>query len=247
MHAKVDTEGTVSPTMAEKPWYKPVFFTLVALGLLLIVIGARFTEPGADEIAYGTSGQFVIDASNVDASIIVITDEVEGNCENFAFSVDLLRDGNYDFIPVEKTDCKDWSSSNSYQYRLTNLTEGRYGFSASDWVSIMAVEGDLDAFMDDYAFGNAVADIGTGMCCLSIILNVFIGRSLAKANKEEQVVLSGGQTVTVDAQTNFVQAVSTIDADTPEEAAIEQETAPEEAVVKQEEASGSFWGGIKDD
>ena len=110
MHAKVDTEGTVSTTMAEKPWYKPVFFTLVALGLLLIVIGAMFTEPGADEIAYGTSGQFVIDASNVDASIIVVTDEVDGNCENFAFRVD-LQDGNYDFVPVEKTDCKDWSSS----------------------------------------------------------------------------------------------------------------------------------------
>ena len=61
------------------------------------------------------------------------------------------------------------------------------------------------------------------------------------------MVLTGDQTVTVDAQTNFVQAVSTVDADTPEEAAIEQETAPEEAVVKQEEASGSFWGGIKDD
>ena len=235
MHAKVDTEGELLPTMAEKPWYKPVFLTLVVFGLLLIATGAMFTEQGADEIAYGTNGQFVIDASNVDASIIVVSDEVEGNCENFAFSVD-LQDGNNDFIPVEKTDCERWSSSESYQFRLNNLTQGRYGFSASDDVSILAVETDLEDFMEDYAFGNAVADIGTSMCCLSMLLNFFIGRSLTKANKEQQVALNHAQVVTSDAQTNFVQTVSTVDT-----------AAPEASVSEQEEAPGSFWGGIKDD
>ena len=61
------------------------------------------------------------------------------------------------------------------------------------------------------------------------------------------MVLSGGQPVAFDAQTNFVQAVSTVDLEAPEKAAIELETAPEPSVIKQEEASGSFWGGIKDD
>ena len=240
-NAKVDTGGEVLVGMAEKPWYKPVFGTLVVLGLVLIATGAMFTEQGADEIAYGTNGQFVIDASNVDASIIVVSDEVEGNCENFAFSVD-LQDGNDDFIPVEKTDCERWSSSESYQYRLNNLTQGRYGFSASDDVSILAVETDLEDFMEDYAFGNAVADIGTSMCCLSMLLNLFIGRSLTKANKEQQVALNHAQVVTSDAQTNFVQTVSTVDTAAPEDT-----PAPEASVSEQEEAPGSFWGGIKDD
>lgn len=232
--------------MDEKKWYKPVFGTLVVLGLVLIATGAMFTEQGADEIAYGTSGQFVIDASNVDASIIVVTDEVDGNCENFAFSVD-LQDGNYAFIPVEKTDCERWSSSESYQYRLNNLTQGRYGFSASDDVSILAVGTDLEDFMKDYAFGNAVADIGTSMCCLSMLLNLFIGRSLTKANNEQEVALNHAQVVASDAQTNLVQTVSTVDTAAPEKAANEQETAPEASVPEQEEAPGSFWGGIKDD
>ena len=35
-NAKVDTEGEVLVAMAEKPWYKPVFGTLVVLGLVLI-------------------------------------------------------------------------------------------------------------------------------------------------------------------------------------------------------------------
>ncbi len=238
--------------MGEKSWYKPVFFTLVALGLLLIAIGASLTEPGADEIAYGTNGGFVIDASNVDASIIVITDEVDGNCENFAFSVD-LHDGNYDFIPVEKTDCKNWSSSDSYQYRLNNLTEGSYGFSASDSVSIMAVKGNLDDFMEDYATGNAIADLGSGMCCLSIILNLFIGRSLAKANKAEHQVTVGSTftSPTVDSKPYFEQfghQPEQAPAQTPSsENAPTKQTPTDESLDEEVGSAGSFWGGIKDD
>ena len=70
--------------------------------------------------------------------------------------------------------------SNSYQFRLHNLTEERYGFSASDTVTIVAVQGDLDAYMEDYASGNSIADLGTSFCCISILLHVFIGRGIAK-------------------------------------------------------------------
>ena len=91
------------------------------------------------------------------------------------------------------------------------------------------MQGDLDAYMEDYASGNAIADLGTSMCCLSIILNLFIGRSLTKASKEQQVALNDGQT-------NLVQAASTVET-----------AAPESSVTEQENAPGSFWGGIKDD
>ena len=214
--------------MGEKKWYKPVFLTPVVLGVVLIATGASLTEPGTEELAYGRSGSFYIEDYHADMSIIVFTDNEDVSCEEFDLTVD-RRDGSYDFAPVEKTSCDRWSLPNSYQFRLNNLTEERYGFSASDTVTIVAVQGDLDAYMEDYASGNAIADLGAGMCCLSIILNLFIGRSLTKASKEQQVALNDGQT-------NLVQAASTVET-----------AAPESSVTEQENAPGSFWGGIKDD
>ncbi|MGB1485236.1 MAG: hypothetical protein ACPG9E_04515, partial [Poseidonia sp.] len=106
--------------MGEKKWYKPVFLTLVVLGVVLMATGASLTEPGTEELAYGTSGSFYIEDSHSDASIIVFTDNVEANCENFELTVD-RHDGSYDFVPVEKTSCDRWSLPNSYQFRLHNL------------------------------------------------------------------------------------------------------------------------------
>ena len=225
--------------MAGKGWYKPVLFTCIATGLLLIAIGAMFTEPGMDEIAYGTSGQFVIDASNVDASIIVVADEVDGNCEDFAFSVD-LHDGNYDFIPVEKTDCENWSSADSYQYRLNNLSEGRYGFSASDWVSIMVIDGDLDAFMTKYAFGNTIADIGSAMCCIGVALSFLTGWGITQARQAGFDVVVG--------QTNanhssgdpvFVQATHPLESPPSDHTEV--------PVEDEAPAGGTFWENMTKD
>ena len=239
MHAKVDTGGKAVTVMAGKGWYKPVLFTCVFAGFVLIAIGAVFTESGMDEIAYGTSGQFVIDASNVDASIIVVTDEVEGNCENFDFMVD-HHDGDGGFIPVEKTDCENWSSADSYQYRLNNLTEGRYGFSASDWVSIMAVEGDLDAFMTKYAFGNTIADIGSAMCCIGVALSFLTGWGITQARQAGFDVVVG--------QTNanhssgdpvFVQATHPLESPPSEHAEV--------PVEDEAPAGGTFWENMTKD
>ena len=245
--------------MAAKRWYKPVFFALVVLGLILITTGASLTEPGMNELAYGTSGSFEVEASHVGASIIVLTDDAEENCDNFELTVD-RRDGSYDFVPVEKTACERWSAPDSYQFRLSNLTEGRYGFSASDWVSIVAVDGDLDAYMEDYASGNAIADLGSAMCCLSMLLHVFIGRGIAKAsNTEHQVVVN--QTYVDDAnQPAFIQAGQTVESvpAEPEEVSIQEtvteklqevmaDASPEEVLEEKASSSGAFWENITED
>ena len=75
-------------------------------------------------------------------SIIVFTDDEDANCEEFDLTVD-RHDGTYDFVPVEKTSCDRWSLADSYQFRLNNLTEERYGFSASDTVTIVACKATL--------------------------------------------------------------------------------------------------------
>ena len=256
-NAKVDTEGEVLVAMAEKPWYKPVFGTLVVLGLVLIATGAMFTEQGADEIAYGTSGQFVIDASNVDASIIVVTDEVDGNCENFAFSVD-LQDGNYDFIPVEKTDCERWSSSESYQYRLNNLTQGRYGFSASDDVSIVAVTGDVDEYLENYALGNGLADIGSCFCCLSFIVPLILGRMSSQTmdsahhfELNDSFVMptpyegpSESPATALDAEDHGAEPATEVE---DEESTAEEQDAGSANEDEKEQPEGAFWGGLNND
>jgi hypothetical protein len=247
--------------MGEKKWHKLVIPAFVGLGMVLIIIGASLTEPGTEELAYGRSGTFSIENYQSDMSIIVFTDDVEANCENFGFSVD-RHDGSYDFVPVEKTSCDRWSSPNSYQFRLNNLTEGRYGFSAEDWVSIVAVEGDLDAYMEDYASGNAIADLGTGMCCLTVFFHVFIGRGIAKArNAEQQVVVSEGHPTAVGAhQPALVQIVEPVESvpEEPEAAPHEQavlekvqevmaDIAAKEVVTDGSPTGGSFWDNIAED
>lgn len=247
--------------MGEKKWHNLVIPAFVGLGIVLILVGASLTEPGTEELAYGRSGTFSIEEAHAGMSIIVFTDDVEANCENFDISVD-RHDGSYDFVPVEKTSCDRWSSPDSYQFRLNNLTEGRYGFSAGDWVSIVAVEGDLDAYMEDYASGNAIADLGAGMCCLSVFFYVFVGRGLAKAkNTGQQVVVSDAYPTAVGAdQPAFVQTVQTIETVPAEpEAAPLQETvlekvqevmadiAANEAVTDEAPSGGAFWDNITED
>ena len=248
--------------MGEKKWYRPVFLTLVVLGVVLIGTGASLTEPGTEELAYGTSGSFYIEDYHADMSIIVFTDNEDANCEEFGLTVD-RHDGSYDFVPVEKTSCDRWSLANSYQFRLHNLTEERYGFSASDTVTIVAVQGDLDAYMEDYASGNAIADLGASMCCLSMLLHVFIGRGIAKARKtEHQVVVSQGYPTAVDAnqQPVFVQAAQAVEPGPTEpeaalvhEAVVEKvqevvaDTSLDEVVVDEAPTGGAFWDNITED
>ena len=247
--------------MGEKKWYRPVFLTLVVLGLVLIFTGASLTEPGTEELAYGRSGSFYIEEYHADMSIIVFTDDEDANCEDFDLTVD-RHDGTYDFVPVEKTSCDRWSLADSYQFRLYNLTEERYGFSASDTVTIVAVQGDLDAYLENYASGNAIADLGASMCCLSMLLHVFIGRGIAKAsNTEHQVVVSQGNPTAVDAnQPAFVQAVQTVEsvpeepeAAPPEQAVLEKvqevmaDIAANEDVADEAPAGGAFWDNIAED
>lgn len=248
--------------MAERGWYRPVFLTLVVLGVVLIATGASLTEPGTEELAYGKSGSFYIEDSHADMSVIVFTDNEDAICEDFDLTVD-RQDGSYDFVPVEKTSCDRWSLSNSYQFRLYNLTEERYGFSASDTVTIVAVKGDLDAYMEDYASGNAIADLGSSMCCISIMLHVFIGRGVAKARKtEHQVVVAQAHPTVISSndQTTFVQAIQSVESvpaepeGTPIQEAVMKEVqevmadaSPEEALGEKGSSGGAFWDNITED
>ena len=222
--------------MDAKSWYKPTSIGLILLGVALFSIGIGFTESNATELDYGTMGGFSFDpADHPDSTIIVVVENTEGTCEGFEFNLMKQYEGS---VPVEKTACERWSSAEAYHYQL-NLTFGYYTWDASDYVSVIAVKGDLDAYMEDYALGNAIADLGACLCCLSILGYVVVGRGINKALNAEQRVN------VVQTQPMIQQAIQP--AEEPSLKVVELVAEPSSLPVEGEEekkASGSFWDNI---
>lgn len=253
--AKVDTEERTSITMTGNGRYKPVFFLFMFLGVLLLIIGADYTESGANELDNGPYGEFFVSDFEEELAIIVVVDEVEANCEEFVF---LLEDEQYNSVPVEKTSCKDWSSPYSYQFRIHNLSAGRYNYEATNFVSILAVEGDVDAFMEDYQLGNSLADIGNCFCCLSFVAPFILGRLSKQAlDPANHIQLTDSFVMPTPYEGPLEGSATEPDAeDHGSEAATEESDAEptteviEAALttgVEEEPSEGAFWGGLKDD
>lgn len=216
--------------MDGKKWYTRAQYALILLSILFLAVGAMFTESGATELSYERKDNFTIDESHEGMTFIVLTETTEDNCEGYFFELEDLQGRSVD---VEKTPCDRWSDSESYQYRF-NLTPGEYSYESNDWVSVVAVEGDLEEYMSDYALGNAIADVGACFCCLGILGYMVVGRSLAQvAKKDETVVVMSAPPVIHSTSTPAVVA------------SIEPEESVEHGAEK--EPSNTFWGGLVDD
>ncbi len=210
------------------------------IGFLIFVFGVVLTESDINELGYGSEGTFTVGPTDSGTSVIVLVENTEYNCEAFQF--DLVNDKD-EIQPVEKTDCTLWTAADMYQYKLGTLAEDDYKFIASDEVSIVAVEGDLGEYMEDYALGNALADIGGGICCLSFVVPMFLARFKF-------------YTVDTGDQMGFVHmpppvAEPTPYAEPPQEltptnASVEEKHEPEAPLEEEDrpEATGSFWGGL---
>ena len=213
------------------------------IGFLIFVFGVVLTESDINELGYGSEGTFTVGPTDSGTSVIVLVENTEYNCEAFEF--DLVNDEG-EVQPVEKTDCTLWTAADMYQYKLGTLAEGDYKFIASDEVSIVAVEGDLGEYMEDYALGNALADIGGGICCLSFVVPMLLARF---------------KFYTVDSgdQMGFVHmpppvAEPTPYAEPPQDLAstnalVEEKHEPKAPLEEEDqpEATGSFWGGLSED
>ena len=222
--------------MSAKGWYKPAQISLILLSVALFTVGINFTESNATELDYGTMGGFSFDpAEHPDSSIIVIVEDTEGTCEDFEFNLMKQYEGS---VPVEKTVCERWSNAEAYHYQL-NLSYGYYTWDASDYVSVIAVEGALDAYMEDYALGNAIADLGACLCCLSILGYVVVGRGINKALNAEQHVNI------IQTQPMIQQAIPPVEEPTLKvvESVVEPPSLPAEG-EDEKEVSGSFWDSL---
>ena len=145
----------------------------VVLAILFLAIGAGLTETNADELSYGEAGLFSVDEGIDNQTIIVFAEISDGNCPEFTF--DLVNEEGV-LMAVDKMNCAKWYSDDVWQYRIGSLEAGEYTYIASDDVSIVAVDGDVDEYLENYALGNGLADIGSCFCCLSLVVPFMLGR-----------------------------------------------------------------------
>ena len=114
--------------------------------------------------------------------------------------------------------------------------------------------------MEDYASGNSIADLGTSMCCISILLHVFIGRGIAKAGDTEQQVVVKQMYIDANNQPTFVQAQQAVEPTPvePDRASIHEAVMEEvqeamtdaslaETLDEMAASGGAFWDNITED
>ena len=212
----------------------------VALAILFLAIGTGLTETNANGLVNywdGTNGSFIVDEGTEHLTIIVFTEVSSGNCPEFRFEV--MDDEEKTPLPVEKKDCSEWYADDVWQYRIGTLEPGRYIFTASDDVSIVAVNGDVDEYLENRALGNGLTDIGTCFCCLSFVVPFILGRMSSRTMDPAHEIQFND---------SFVMPTPFQEVPEPSEGESVEETPATEPTVESEEEQhgGAFWGGLGD-
>jgi len=232
-----------------------VRFVGVVLALLFLVIGVSLTETNANDLSYGTSEAFSIDEGMENLTTIVFA-EVDGEtCTNFVFE---LVDDEGATVAVEKMDCSKWNADDIWHYKIGALEAGTYTYRASDYVSIVAVSGDVDEYLENYALGNGLADIGSCLCCLSFIVPLILGRVPSQTmdpahhvELDHSFVLPTAYQKRSEGSAPKPKTVGQAAEPTTEVQAAEPTTevqAAEPATEdEKEQPNGGFWGGLNDE
>ena len=244
-------------------------WSLVILSFITITIGASMMESGGVVLSYGdSSGEFLVEAALEGATLLVLEDADDGppsaaECERVELT--LFGPSGAPVTP-EKADCMAWESGKTaYLYRSNELASGTYSYQTNAKIEFIAVEGDVNDFLDAYATGTALEDAGAGMCCFGL-LTLLVARGLsARSNAVEDLIIS--QSWSHDDGANLE---TTVDSTVPShdrlvlppqpqpsanevrsssmyQAIVDQVESIENDAVDDETPSGGFWGGIADD
>ena len=240
----------------------------VIIAIVFLALGAGLIETNANGLVNhwdGTNGSFTVDESLENQTIIVFTEVSSGNCPEFRFEV--MDDEEKTPLPVEKKDCSEWYADDVWQYRIGTLEPGRYTFTASDDVSIVAVNGDVDEYLENYALGKGLEDIGTCFCCLSFVVPFILGRMSSRTmdsghhfELNDSFVMptpyegpSESPATALDAEDHGAEpATEEPDAEPATEVEDEESTAEEQDAEsanedEKEQPEGAFWGGLNND
>lgn len=217
----------------------------IVLALLFLVSGFSLTETNANELSYGEDGPFSVDEGMNNQTLIVFAEIIEGNCPGFSFQ---LVDNEGAPVAVEKMDCSKWYADDSWQYRIGTLERGTYTYRASDDVSIVAVTGDVDEYLENYALGNGLADIGSCFCCLSFIVPLILGRMSSQTMDSAHHVQFNDSFVMPTPYEGPSESPAT-EQETEvgdEDSTTEVQDAEPTTEEGNEQPDGAFWGGLND-
>jgi len=218
----------------------------VVLALLFLVSGFSLTETNANELSYGEDGPFYVDEGMNNQTLIVFAEIIEGNCPGFRFE---LVDNEGAPVAVEKMDCSKWNADDIWHYKIGALEAGTYTYTASDYVSIVAVNGNVDEYLENYALGNGLADVGSCLCCLSFIVPFILGRVPSQTmDSAHHVELNHSFVLPTPYQepSEGPAPEPTTEVEAAETATEVQATEPTTEDEK-EQPKGAFWGGLNDE
>ncbi len=221
----------------------------VIIAIVFLALGAGLTETNANGLVGhwdGTNGSFTVDEALENLTIIVFTEVSSGNCPEFRF--EFMDDEEKTPLPVEKKDCSEWYADDVWQYRIGTLEPGRYIFTASDDVSIVAVNGDVDEYLENRALGNGLTDIGTCFCCLSFVVPFILGRMSSRTmDAAHEIQFNDSFVMPAPFQEVSEPPVEgPVDQTDENKPAVEEEETDENepAVEEEETPEGAFWGGL---
>lgn len=212
----------------------------VIIAIVFFALSVGLTETNANQLVNhwdGTNGSFTVEQNEEHLTIIVLTEVSSGNCPEFRF--EYMDDEEKTPLPVEKKDCSEWYADDVWQYRIGTLESDRYTFTASDDVSIVAVNGDVDEYLENRALGNGLTDVGSCFCCLSFVIPFILGRVSSRTMDPAHEIQFND---------SFVMPTPFQEVPEPsEEESVEETPATEPTVESEEEQhEGVFWGGLGD-
>ena len=214
-----------------------VRFAALVLAILFLVSGIRLTETNANELSYGTAEEFFVEEGMENLTTVVFAENGDDTCTNFVFE---LVDEEGAPVAVEKMDCSKWNADDIWHYKIGALEAGTYTYTASDYVSIVAVDGDVDEYLENYALGNGLADVGSCLCCLSFIVPFILGRVPSQTmDSAPHVELNHSFVLPTPYQ-------EPSESPAPEPATDVQAAEPA-TEVEEEQPKGAFWGGLNDE
>ena len=237
---------------------KRVGWAFIALSLLIISIGADLTDGDMTPLGGGEErGTINVQPSMEGATLLIY----QGGFDETALTIPecnrieiglMGEDGNP--LELRKTDCRQWVDREvEYLYRSNPMTAGSYSYESNTEIEIFALNGDLEEYMDQYATGTMLENLGCGTCCMGIFGLFGASRLRQGANGQngEQVMIVNQRLSTIAKPYQPTQPVQSAQGTTPPsmyQAIVDQaEEKLPPAVEEAADQSGGFWGGIKED
>ena len=237
---------------------KRVGWAFVVLSLLITSIGANLTDGDMILLGDGEERGTITVQPTMEGTTLLI---YEIGLDETALTIPecnrieiVLMDEDGNPLELRKTDCRQWVDREvEFLYRSNPMTAGSYSYESNTEIEILALNGDFEDYMDQYATGTMLENLGCGTCCMGIFGLFGASRLRQGANGQngEQVTVINQRLSALTKPYQPPQPVQSAQGTTPPsmyQAIVDQaEEKFPPAVEEAADQSGGFWAGIKDD